>query len=768
MQRLLNHIVRHPKIYIAGVILITVIMGYFTLQVRINPDVEALVPEDDRLSELMEKYSTGKSDFDYIALAIESDNPFEAEILEVFYTTIRKIEELPQLKASANPFSLITFEMNGKKLEIVPVNPVQGPPRTEEDIELFRSRLLSSPFADQIISADRRVLCAYFPSEKIDDYHGFMRVLTPLTEELSDTCTTYLTGSAPFTDRIMFYLTKDLATLLSLGMLVILVFLYIGFRAKRAITLPISVVLMGTIWSLGFMGIFGFTLTVVSIVTPPLVLILGCSYSIHLLNQYYREAPDQPGGTEWISLATANIAKTILLAAFTTVIGFASLIPSAMRQTMEFGLSVSAGIAACALLSLFFLPAALSLLSHPKGDQKEIVTRGWLTIILEKAGIFVMKKPVVFAALLPLIAVLFLIANPHLVYQTNFMKYFPSKDRIIKDTEFINENISSFQQMQLTLTAPDGEKNYFLKPEVLQAISRFERELGKLPDVKSSISMVSFIEILNEALSGTREIPDSRGLLLLLSRYARVFGEQESTASFIGNLINPEFSAFTFTIVMYDHRTGGFIYDKEMAMLLDQINLLVTEYIPAEMNPEVWGNGLRFTRLFILLQRDQKLSLILSFVLVFLVSALFLRSFYCGLLALVPLATAVMLNFIFMVLFSIPLDMTTIMVASVSIGIGVDNSIHFLIQYQRQKKLLGTNTKKIILNTITLAGRPIVLTTGSIVAGLLILTFSSFKPISFFGFLISTALTSALFGTLFILPALLLLFSPKEKKTEPE
>lgn len=758
MNRLIEHIIRFPKRYIAIMLLLTLLMGYFASKVTINPDIETLIPKDDRLSELMEVYDTGTSDFDYLALVIESVDPFKPEILAAYYKAIEKIASFEFINGSTSPFNLVTFQSSGRKIEIVAVNPASGPPETEEEIALFKKRLLSSPFAEQIVSRDGRILCTYFPSGKVEDYNATMEELQSLVEELSRVSKTYLTGSIPFIQRILYYLTRDLVKLLSAGMAVILILFYLGFRAKRAVTLPVSVVLMGTLWSLGFMGLAGYTLTVVSIIAPPLVLTLGSSYSIHLLNQYYREAPLHAENNLWIAEATVRITKTIFLAAITTVIGFASLIPSAMKQTKEFGLSVSAGIIACALLSLFFLPAALSLLSLPREKQKNLVTQGLLARLMERIGKGVIKRRYLLAGLLLVIIVLFLITYPSLVYQTNFMKYFPSGERIIQDTEFINQNISSFQTIQITFSAPAGEENYFLKPEVLSSLAAFEEQLKSIPNVRTTASLASFMEKLNEMQSGVREIPKSRGLISLLARYVKIFNDQASSNSFIGNLVNSNFTIFTISMSVYDPYTKGFLYDKDMAQLIKIVQELVDSQADPQLKPEIWGNSLRFTNLSMILSRDQRVSIVISVILVFLVSTLFLCSLYCGVMAIVPLITGVMLNFIFMVVFSIPLDMTTIMVACVAIGVGVDNSIHFLIQFQRQRAILGDNPDRVIPETMAVAGRPIFLTTLSIVCGLFVLTLSSFKPIAFFGYLISGALLSTLFGTLFILPACLSLF----------
>ena len=131
------------------------------------------------------------------------------------------------------------------------------------------------------------------------------------------------------------------------------------------------------------------------------------------------------------------------------------------------------------------------------------------------------------------------------------------------------------------------------------------------------------------------------------------------------------------------------------------------------------------------------------------------RSVRFGLLSLVPLLTGIVLSGLYLVLTDTPLDMITIMVSSIAMGVGVDNSIHFLIQFRRQSAAGGGDLEGALRNTLAVAGRPIVLTTVSIIAGLLVLTLGIFKPIVYFGLLVAFTLCAATLGTVVVLPAVM-------------
>ena len=179
--------------------------------------------------------------------------------------------------------------------------------------------------------------------------------LTKLVDEileaeapLKETFDTAVTGMPVFERSAKDYIFRDLPMLLALSLVFVMITYFLGFHAARAVFLPMSavflpmsVVVFGTVWAVGLMGIFGFPLTVVSIVTPPIVLTLGSSYSIHILNSYYRKAKVHQGETDpmWIADAVSDVNNTIFLASSTTVAGLLSLLATTLTQTRQFAIS---------------------------------------------------------------------------------------------------------------------------------------------------------------------------------------------------------------------------------------------------------------------------------------------------------------------------------------------------------------------------------------------------------------------------------------------
>ena len=229
----------------------------------------------------------------------------------------------------------------------------------------------------------------------------------------------------------------------------------------------------------------------------------------------------------------------------------------------------------------------------------------------------------------------------------------------------------------------------------------------------------------------------------------------------LGFIASQDFSSITITMRIYDSSEGEFIDEVGLRQLLTRIDEIQKRELPPEITVQRWGPILRYLSLSNVLQRDSIISMLIAAAAILCITAMAFRSIPFGLYALVPLATGIMLNVLFMVLAKIPLDMITIMVSSIAIGVGVDDAIHFLIQYRKQMRGQRTSGRqdieKGIVKTLSVTGRPIVLTTLSILAGLLILSFAAFKPIRYFGVLVAFTLSAACIGTIVVLPAVLAL-----------
>ena len=763
IRRILQFSCRHWILVIIATALATLAFGFLASGLRVNPDVESLIPENAAVRQLMNRYRQGALSGEYLVVAVHSPEPFQLAGLAAFGEALDRLEELPELEPGVTPFNLVTFEKRATRLAAVPMSPERRAPRDPAELESFRRRLAATPYAaNLVVSRDLTVLAAYFPAASIKDFASLMGRVRQITAPLERHYRCYLSGSIPFVERTGVYLSRDLLVLFGAGAGLILLFYFLAYRTLRGVLLPALVVLVGTVWSLGLMSVLGFTLTLLNVVTPPLLLTVGSSYGIHILNRYYR-GPAGRGG-DWLVGALEEVSGTILWASLISVIGFASLVVTDIRQVREFAVVTSFGTVSCALLALFFFPAVLSRLPPPGRRQARRVRAGFLSAMLLRLSRFVVRRPWPILGVLAAAALGFAFCLPYIQTDTDTIGYFPQGDRVVRDMYFLTGKLGGFDELNLSLLAPQGEEGYFLRPEVLSRVEALEKNLAAIPDICYAVSFASYVRFLNQVASGQDRIPETRAPILLLSRMVRALAAEDATSPVAG-LANEDFSRLTLSFRIYNSRTSRFINEQGLRDLLAEMKPIIAAGLPAGAESELWGMGLQYLSLSDLLRANLVRSFGMSVLLVLGVAVLSFRSLRYGLLAIVPLVTGMMLNFLLMAVARIPLDMTTIMVSSVAVGMGVDDAIHFILSYRRRLDRLPGNPRRAVTATLLETGRPIFLTSLSIVAGLLVLVLASFRPIVYFGLLVVFTLAATCASTLIVLPALLGLLPAKGRLT---
>lgn len=422
-------------------LLITLFFLYFAVQVELNPDLNSLLPEDDITNQNFNEYYNDGIYKDNLIFTLDGDDIFTTESLPLMESITTQLEAYENIDFGIHPFSMITAENKNGRLVIVPISPHTGDdPWTQEEVDIFKERLENDIITrNLIISQDGKMVQFYFPMQ-VDNEIMQQQVMEikELLKPLEQYGNVKHLGSFFSSDRVLFYLMKDLFGLLIICFLVILIVYYLSFKAKRAVILPLTVVVFGTVWCLGMMKLLGYKLTILNIITPPLVLTLGSSYSIHILNEYYRMSPDKDhiyttNSKRWILKAAYHVNKTIIVACITTVAGFLSLLIARLDEFNQFGISTSLGITACAVLSLFYLPAVLSRMKNPAIHHRKSVEHGGFTKLIRLCADMVIRRWYLIIGVFLVIIGGFFFSYSRVQFETNYVYYFPDNDQLVLD-----------------------------------------------------------------------------------------------------------------------------------------------------------------------------------------------------------------------------------------------------------------------------------------------------------------------------------------------
>ena len=754
-ERIIAFSVRHARAVVIATIALSLVFGWFAIRVRINPDFTSLLPQDAEVNKLLKEYGAVAATPDLLVFAVTATDGglFTPERLAAYGDAVRAISALPGVESTVSPFNLVSFGRENGRLSIRPMSPGGREPGADS-LDDFRARLDGTSYArNLVVSADHTMLIAYFQTKSLGSYKGFMASVDPIVAAAkAKGLTPYVTGTIPLSVRTEYHLSHDVARLLGLAALIMLLCYIVGFRSARAIVLPLFSTLLGTLWTVGFMGMAGFSLSLITIVAPPLILIFGNEYNIFTTSEYLRVAGAEGTSPGWIERAARNVAKPITMAFLTTIIGFMSLLFTSIRQTREFAVAASFGSLACAFLALFFLPALYALMKPPVVRERH--TDAFLGRVMTGVARFAWRFPGILLAFVGAAVVLFVVTLPRLVFNTDPASYFPQNDPVLRDMSAIYSKVGGYEQASVSFDAPEGATGYFLSADALSRVESVEQKLREIPDLSYSVSLPGLLRDINKAATGQDAIPTNRVIISTFSRLLLAAGGSSPTGSVIGTLANKDFTRVTITFRIWNSSTGHYMDEARFRQLVGQMNKVLADN-PTGARAVVWSDLLRNLSFADSLRGSLFVSMVFSVLSILVLTILVFRSPFFGLYPVIPLATGLLLNFAMMSLTRIPLDMTTIMVANIAIGVGVDSAIYTVIQYRREIARLPDDPRGALEQTLRTMGKPVLLSSLSIVFGLLTFVSAAFRPIVYFGVLVLFTLFATTAGILVVLPAVL-------------
>ena len=763
---------RYPVPIIALVALLTLPAAWQAARVGVRANLDELLPQDSEITSLMETHGQSRAQRDWLVLLLEGEDTYAPASLAALYAAMERIEARTEVTATVDPFRFLSFTTRGGPLRVERMAPEGRAPADAAAAQEFRRKLMSDRLArGLVVSKDGASLGVLFNVPLRTDYRELLAAVQQAVQPLRDRGLEVWLAGMPTIDAAMRdHLTADLPLLLVVSMLVIMGTYYLSFRSLAAMTLPVLVVGVATVWTVGTMSALGLDFTIVSVTTPPFVMTLGSAYSVHVLTAYL--LPDAPGSagaqpptTDAVRPRPAapvagitGVAATVILAAVTTAAGFGGLATASIAAVREFGMITGLGIAYCAILALLFLPACLQVLRvRPRAARTPAARRR--PRVLAALSAWVLRHRRAIAIIVPVAFVLLGLATFRLRYETDFTRFFRGADTVMDSNLHVQRRLGGFVDFNVTMTAPRDASGaapagFFLDPKRLQAVARFEQAVRDLPGVSWSYSFVSELQRMNQALTGTHEVPQRRAAVLLL---ARMLAARRAAGAAQGpSPLDLAGAQLHMNARVFDAEEDTFFLEGRFREFLGRVERLARELLPADVTVRIWSGSVAALRLTEVLVRDHLISIAVSVVLVFLTAAIGFRSATLGALALLPMALGIVVILAYLSVTGTALDTLTMMFTSVAVGAGVDYAVHVIVGVTRRLRSAEQGgAGSAIAATMVTSGRAILINTASLAAGLLVLALSSFTPVAKLGALLAVTIVAAAFGSLVVLPAIL-------------
>ena len=581
-----------------------------------------------------------------------------------------------------------------------------------------------------------------------------------------------LGGVTMIADDMITFIKSDLVNFGAGVLVFLIVMLAVIFRSIRWVFLPLASCVYAGITMIGLLGVAGWQVTVISSNFISLMLILTMSMTVHLIVRYRQFASDHHDWShrECLSATMAKMVWPCLYTALTTILAFGSLVLSSIKPVIDFGWMMSLGLVVTFLTSFLFFPAIASVLGTPRrpGPQAAPGTRmtGWLSRISAERGAWVISISLVAAALGG-------VGISRLEVENSFINYFGKDTEIYQGLELIDRKLggttpldvlikfesqndlsdtaeaSGDSELDLLLgTVSEGDPvDYWFTPEKIKTVSDAHDFLASRYGVGQVLSLASLIRV---GESVTRESFDSFQLAVLYKRMPEDLKQA---------LLTPYVSIDT-NEVRLTARVKDSLPDLRRADLLREISAGLEQELG--LSPErvqISGLVVLYNNMLQSLFESQILSLGVVMLGIAAMLLVLFRSLKLAIIGIVPnlLAAAVILGV--MGWTKIPLDMMTITIASITLGIAVDNSIHYLYRFRSELPRLQDYVSTLHYCHANI-GRAIFYTAITIIVGFSILVLSNFLPTIFFGLLTALGMAIALLASLTLLPRLILITRP--------
>ncbi len=601
-----------------------------------------------------------------------------------------------------------------------------------------------------------------------------------IMEHHADRAEMHLGGISMITADMISFIEHDLVVF-GVGVLGFLILaLTLFFRKMRWVVLPLACCFISAWVMVGMLGLLDWNVTVISSNFISLLLIITMSLSIHLIVRFrilQAESPQKDQRT--LVYETMQImAKPCFYTAITTIVAFASLVVSGIRPVIDFGWMMTIGIAFAFVLNFLFFPAVLVMLKLERPDSGSDFTRSFTLAVAS----FTHRYTSLILILCTLLLLMSVFGITQLEVENRFIDNFKSTTEIYRGMELIDTQLGGTTPLEIIIN-PDQEflayleglpqasdelpedpfddpfddpfesdivthDTYWFHPNMLAKVERIHDHLDQLPEVGKVLSLATAFKVLKQL--NDDQIPDDYQLALI----QKLMPEEVKQA-----LVSPYLSEDGNQMRLVMRLIDSSPTLRRKALIEDIQRFLTEDMDIAEQDIRFSGMVVLYNNMLQSLYTSQITTIGVVFFSILVMFVILFRSLYLALLAIIPnlLAASVVLGLMGIV--GIPLDMMTITIAAISVGIAVDHAIHYVHRFQLE--FSHTSQYEATINRCHGSiGKAIYYTALTITLGFSILAFSNFVPTIYFGVLTGLAMVVALMSNLTLLAVLLRVFRP--------
>ena len=553
----------------------------------------------------------------------------------------------------------------------------------------------------------------------------------------------------------------EIGLFIGAALLITSLIFFLFFRSYRATFISIFILLFGVMWSFGTLGLFHYRITILTAIIPPLIIVIGITNCIFLINKYQQEIKLHNNQAKALQRVISKIGVSTLMTNLTTAAGFATFMITGNDLLFEFGLVTSINVITVYLLTLVVVPIMYSFMHVPKEKHLYHLSKTYLSSVLDWVEHIVKTKRTYIYSIYGLLLVFSVIGVVQMKVSGSLIGEMPKSASFFKDIVFFEKEFNGVMPLEIMIDTK--RKKGVMKLSTMKKMDELQKTIEQIPELSKPVSIVNLVKYSKQAFYNGKpeyyELPTSQEQVFILS-YAKN-ATKNSKENLMKSYVDSTGQYARITTFMKDIGT------KDMSKIEGKLRTKIEEIFPKDRyEVTLTGKALVFQKGTTYLINNLIESLIFA---IFLIAGLMAYMFRSAKMIFVSVITNILPLCItsgLMGYLGIPLKPSTILVFSIAFGISVDNAIQFMAKYRHDLIQNNGKIKKSVFSALRETGISTFYTSIVLIFGFAVFTLSSFGGTVALGGLISCTLLFAMFANLLVLPALVLTFEKKKAKNE--
>lgn len=549
----------------------------------------------------------------------------------------------------------------------------------------------------------------------------------------------------------------EIGLFIGTALLITSLIFFFFFRSYRATFISICILIFGVMWSFGTLGLFHYKITILTAIIPPLIIVIGITNCIFLINKYQQEIKLHQNQAKALQRVISKIGVSTLMTNLTTAVGFATFMITGNELLYEFGLVTSINVITVYLLTLLIVPIMYSFMPMPKERHLYHLSKNYLSSVLGWVEKVVKTKRTAIYTVYVLLLIFSVVGVMQMKVSGSLIGEMPKSASFFKDILFYEKEFNGVMPLEIMIDTK--RKKGVMKLSTMKKMDELQKTIEQIPELSKPVSVVNLVKYSKQAFYNDNpeyyDLPTSQEQAFILS-YAKN-ATKNTKDNLMKSYVDSTGQYARITTYMKDIGT------KDMAIIEQKLRTKIDAIFPNDRyEVTLTGKALVFQKGTSYLINNLIESLIFA---IFVIAGLMAYMFRSAKMILVSVITNILPLCItsgLMGYLGIPLKPSTILVFSIAFGISVDNAIQFMAKYRHDLKMNDGKIKKSVFSALQETGVSTFYTSIVLIFGFAIFTLSSFSGTVALGGLISCTLLFAMFANLLVLPALVLTFEKKK------